>query len=69
MAVGGLPVCAQAREALGEDAAGEVRAVDPGEDEEAAVVSHQGQATAALGFAPADPLLAISEVVGGGTPT
>ena len=42
MIIGGLPICAQTREAQGEEAAGEVWTVDAREDEKTAVVSHQG---------------------------
>ena len=51
-----------------EHAAGQIGAIDARQDEETGVVGHQRKAAAALHDVPADPILTVPEVVGGGTP-
>jgi hypothetical protein len=68
MAVRPLPVRAQSREVEGEDARGEIRTIDSRQNREAAVVGDQREPASALARAPADPSVAILEVIGRRTP-
>ena len=68
MSVGSLPVVGQALAAEGEHAAGEVGAIRSGQDEVSGVVGNEREAAAALRDVPAEPLLAILEVVGRSAP-
>jgi hypothetical protein len=64
VSVGLLPVPGQPRAAERQHAAGQIGAIHPGQDEKAGVVGHQRKPATPLRDGPADPFLAILEVVG-----
>jgi hypothetical protein len=69
VSVGLLPIIGKAVAAESEHAAGEVGAVRSGQDQLSGVVSDEREAAATLGDVPAEPSLAILEVVGRSAPT
>ncbi len=64
MAVRALPIGGKAIQGQAQHLARQVGHGALGQDKEAAVVSHQAQATVALSSAPSDPLVAMLEVLG-----